>query len=154
MPLPRPIYASYLDAPPASATALATFTAEANLWVPNLWTPIPAQDMVPGRTYTLRCGGIMQSATAVARTLTPRFGGSATPATNLSLGPTSAEVLVVSVDDDRPGVLGEVSRKLGESGINITLAYLATNTRLVFAADDLCCCEGGLGLALAGTQGS
>jgi hypothetical protein len=47
------------------------------------------------------------------------------------------EVAVVAVTDDRPGVLADVSRKLGESGVNITLAYLATNTRLVFAADDL-----------------
>jgi hypothetical protein len=46
------------------------------------------------------------------------------------------EVAVVAVDD-RPGVLGELSRKLGDAGVNITLAYLATSTRLVFAADDL-----------------
>jgi len=37
---------------------------------------------------------------------------------------------------DRPGELGQVSRKLGDAGVNITLAYLATSTRLVFAADD------------------
>jgi hypothetical protein len=30
-----------------------------------------------------------------------------------------------------------VSRKLGDAGVNIRLAYLATGTRLVFAADDL-----------------
>jgi len=54
------------------------------------------------------------------------------------------EVAVVSVVDDRPGVLGELSRKLGESGINITLAYLATNTRLVFAADDLAAAKAAL----------
>ena len=46
------------------------------------------------------------------------------------------EVAVVAVED-RPGVLGELSRRLGESGVNITLAYMATSTRLVFAADDL-----------------
>jgi hypothetical protein len=46
------------------------------------------------------------------------------------------EVEVVPVDD-RPGVLGEMSRKLGDAGVNITLAYLATGTRLVFGADDL-----------------
>jgi hypothetical protein len=45
------------------------------------------------------------------------------------------EVAVVEVDD-RPGVLGEFSAKLGDAGVNITLAYLATSTRLVFAADD------------------
>jgi hypothetical protein len=45
------------------------------------------------------------------------------------------EVAVVPVED-RPGELGQVSRKLGDAGVNITLAYLATGTRLVFAADD------------------
>jgi hypothetical protein len=46
------------------------------------------------------------------------------------------EVAVVDVEDN-PGVLGEVSRKLGDAGVNISLAYLATSTRLVFGADDL-----------------
>ena len=45
------------------------------------------------------------------------------------------EVAIVPVND-RPGELGQVSRKLGDAGVNITLAYLATSTRLVFAADD------------------
>ncbi len=49
---------------------------------------------------------------------------------------TEQEVAVVPVED-RPGVLGEVSRRLGDAGVNITLAYLATGTRLVFGADDL-----------------
>jgi hypothetical protein len=53
------------------------------------------------------------------------------------------EVLVVGVQD-RPGVLGEVSHKLGQSGVNITLAYLATETRLVFAADDLAAAKAAL----------
>jgi hypothetical protein len=46
------------------------------------------------------------------------------------------EVAVVAVDD-RPGVLGEVGRRLGDAGVNINVAYLATSTRLVFGADDL-----------------
>jgi hypothetical protein len=46
------------------------------------------------------------------------------------------EVAVVEVED-RPGELGQMSRKLGDAGVNIRLAYLATSTRLVFAADDL-----------------
>ena len=46
------------------------------------------------------------------------------------------EVAVVPVDD-RPGMLGEASCKLADAGVNISLAYLATSTRLVFAADDL-----------------
>lgn len=50
---------------------------------------------------------------------------------------TEQEVAVLEVDDDRPGLLGEISRRLGEADVNITLAYLATRTRLVFASDDL-----------------
>ena len=46
------------------------------------------------------------------------------------------EVAVLDVEDD-PGVLGDVSRKLGDAGVNISLAYLATSTRLVFGADNL-----------------
>ena len=46
------------------------------------------------------------------------------------------EVAVVDVQDN-PGVLGEVTRRLGDAGVNITLAYLATRTRLVLAVDDL-----------------
>ena len=46
------------------------------------------------------------------------------------------EVAVVALED-QPGALGDVTRRLGDSGINLTLAYLATNTRLVFAADNL-----------------
>jgi hypothetical protein len=46
------------------------------------------------------------------------------------------EVLVLEIAD-RPGALGLVARKLGEARVNLTTAYLATNTRLVFAADNL-----------------
>ena len=46
------------------------------------------------------------------------------------------EVLVVALQD-RPGALGAVSRRLGDAGVNISLAYLATHTRLVLAADSL-----------------
>lgn len=46
------------------------------------------------------------------------------------------EVAVVPVED-RPGVLGEITSKLGDAGVNISLTYLATGPRLVFAADNL-----------------
>ena len=53
------------------------------------------------------------------------------------------EVAVMPVDD-RPGALGDASRRLGDAGVNVTLAYLATDTRLVFAADDLARAQGAL----------
>jgi hypothetical protein len=46
------------------------------------------------------------------------------------------EVIVLHIED-RPGALGEIARKLGDANVNITTAYLATNTRLVLAADNL-----------------
>ncbi|HZQ33671.1 MAG TPA: amino acid-binding protein [Mycobacterium sp.] len=46
------------------------------------------------------------------------------------------EVIVLEIQD-RPGALAEVARKLGNTNVNLTIAYLATNTRLVLAADNL-----------------
>src|SRR5262245_34631405 len=46
------------------------------------------------------------------------------------------EVIVLDMED-RPGALGEVAHKLAKAKVNLTTAYLATNTRLVLAADNL-----------------
>ncbi len=46
------------------------------------------------------------------------------------------DVLILDVED-KPGTLGEVAGKLGDAGVNLNLAYLATETRLVLGADDL-----------------
>ena len=42
------------------------------------------------------------------------------------------EVIVLDVED-RPGALGEVAHRLGRAKVNLTTAYLATNTRLVLS---------------------
>ena len=46
------------------------------------------------------------------------------------------EVVVLPVED-RPGVLGNVARRLATAGVNLQLAYMATSARLVVGADDL-----------------
>jgi hypothetical protein len=53
------------------------------------------------------------------------------------------EVIVLDVED-RPGALGEVARKLGDANVNLTTAYLATNTRLVLGADNLAAAKSAL----------
>jgi hypothetical protein len=53
------------------------------------------------------------------------------------------EVIILEMED-RPGSLGEVARKLGKADVNLTTAYLATNTRLVLAADDLAAAKSAL----------
>ncbi|MFQ5819769.1 MAG: ACT domain-containing protein [Candidatus Heimdallarchaeota archaeon] len=45
-------------------------------------------------------------------------------------------VLVLEIED-RPGEFGKITRRIADAGVNIDLAYLATNTRLVIGADDL-----------------
>jgi hypothetical protein len=39
--------------------------------------------------------------------------------------------------EDRPGMLGEVMRKMANAGVNVDLIYKATQTKLVIGADDL-----------------
>lgn len=48
----------------------------------------------------------------------------------------ATEVVVLEVAD-RPGALGEVTRRIAEAGINLTLFYLATATRVVLGAEDV-----------------
>ena len=46
------------------------------------------------------------------------------------------EALVVDLED-RPGALGEATRRIAEAGVNLTAFYVATATRVVLCADDL-----------------
>ena len=46
------------------------------------------------------------------------------------------EVLVLEVDD-RPGVFGDIARKISDAGVNIDFGYLATRTRLVLGTADV-----------------
>jgi hypothetical protein len=47
------------------------------------------------------------------------------------------EVAVVEVEDDRPGVLADLTRAIARAGVNIDLVYVATRNRVVFGATDL-----------------
>jgi hypothetical protein len=50
------------------------------------------------------------------------------------------EVLVERVED-RPGMLGKVTRRLADAGINLTTVYLATDTRLVLGCENAAALE-------------
>jgi hypothetical protein len=47
------------------------------------------------------------------------------------------EVVVVEVDDDRPGVLADLTREVADAGINLDLVYVATHNRVVLGSPDL-----------------
>lgn len=46
------------------------------------------------------------------------------------------DVLVLDIED-RPGALGEILSRIADTGVNLDLLYLATNTRLVLGGEDL-----------------
>jgi hypothetical protein len=46
------------------------------------------------------------------------------------------EVIVERIED-RPGMLGKVTRQLADAGINLTTVYLATDTRLVLGSENI-----------------
>jgi hypothetical protein len=72
---------------------------------------------------------------AAARTALERYG--------IEIG-AEREVVMIPVDD-RPGVMGALTRKVADEGINLELVYLGTGTRAVLGADDI----GGLQKILA-----
>ena len=47
------------------------------------------------------------------------------------------EVIVFETIADHPGALGEIARRIADAGVNLDLAYLATNTRVVLGPDEL-----------------
>ena len=50
------------------------------------------------------------------------------------------EVIVERIDN-HPGMLGQVTRRLADAGINLTTVYLATDTRLVLGSESLSALE-------------
>lgn len=46
------------------------------------------------------------------------------------------EVVVADIED-RPGALGELTRRVADQGINVDLVYLATGTRVVLGGEDV-----------------
>src|SRR4051795_6799883 len=57
------------------------------------------------------------------------------------------EVVVVDVEEDRPGVLADLTRRIARAGVNIDLVYVATRNRVVFGAADLSALRAALGAA-------
>jgi len=51
-------------------------------------------------------------------------------------GETDVIVEEIPGDVDQPGILGAVARKVADAGVNVSLVYLATNTRSVVATSD------------------
>ena len=62
-----------------------------------------------------------------------------------------SEVLVERIEN-RPGVLGEYTRRIADQDINLTTVYMATDTRLVLGAADVMQLEKAWQKAMAGAR--
>lgn len=101
---------TFMDIPGASPLladilTYSTVTTEAMLWPVASTTPINAFDARPGKMWKLTAGGIITlPANTGTITLTPRFGQSATVATNVSMGASGA-LLSPGATTNRPWFL-------------------------------------------------
>jgi len=87
-------------AAPSSFTAVNTTNVETNLWVPAIWSPIPGNDMQAGKVYKHDSGGILSTSSAAPTSLwTPRVGQSATPASNVTMGASTAVTMTASLSN-------------------------------------------------------
>lgn len=86
-------------APLVSGAAITGGTVEVNLWTPAQYSPIPQNYAQPGMQWELVAGGVMTTAaTPGTLIVTPRFGTSATPASNTTAGASfSAQTLAASL---------------------------------------------------------
>lgn len=50
---------------------------------------------------------------------------------------TGEQDVLVTTLEDKPGAMGAALRKIANAGVNVTLVYLATRTRVVIGASDL-----------------
>lgn len=87
-------------AAPSSFTAVGATNVETNLWVPAIWSPIPGNDMQAGKVYMHHCGGIFSTSSAAPTSVwTPRVGQSATPASNITMGASTASTMIASLSN-------------------------------------------------------
>lgn len=83
----------------------STVTTEGMLWPVALFTPINAWDARPGKLYKLTAGGIITlPASTGSVTLTPRWGQSATVASNVTMGASGA-LFSPGATTNRPWIL-------------------------------------------------
>lgn len=111
------------SANPASFTAVTASATETNLWVPAIWTPIPANSMRAGKVYRVAFGGVFTTtATQGVNTFTPRVGQSGTPATNVTLGASNVTAPAASLTTQAwYGEFTMVVRSLGLAAAGATV---------------------------------
>jgi hypothetical protein len=85
--------------------------------------------------------GVEKDGSVIFHLLTTNKGATTRAITKVGYQLTREMEVIVEHIEDRPGMLGKVTRHLAEAGINLTTVYLATDTRLVLGCDNLSALE-------------
>jgi hypothetical protein len=95
----RQYFADVIQEPPTlnPLASAVVATVETQLWLPATFTPIASADIRAGKIYQCKAGGIYSTAATGALTITPRWGASATVATNITMGASGAQTVPASV---------------------------------------------------------
>src|SRR4051794_21589205 len=93
----RQYFQDVLVDPPLADLTAVTATTETGLWLPALYTPIPAfgqNGPSPGKVYKVTAGGIWSTGASGTLTITPRYG---LTTAGVSLGISVAQTVPVSI---------------------------------------------------------
>jgi hypothetical protein len=84
---------------------------------------------------------VEQNGSAIFHLLTTDKAATTRAITKVGYKVTRETEVIVEHIEDRPGMLGKVTRRLADAGINLTTMYLATDTRLVLGCENLSALE-------------
>jgi len=80
---------------------------------------------------------VEQNGSAIFHLLTTDKAATTRAITKVGYKVTRETEVIVEHIENRPGTLGNVTRRLADAGINLTTVYLATDTRLVLGCENI-----------------
>ena len=84
---------------------------------------------------------VEQKGSVVFHLLTTDRSATSVAITKVGYKVTRETEVIVEHIENRPGVLGKVTRRLADAGINLSTMYLATDTRLVLGCESMSALE-------------
>jgi hypothetical protein len=80
---------------------------------------------------------VEQNGNAIVHLLTTDKPATARAIEKVGYKVTRETDVIVERIEDRPGMLGKVTRHLADAGVNLTTVYMATDTRLVLGSENI-----------------
>jgi hypothetical protein len=84
---------------------------------------------------------VEQNGSVIFHLLTTDKAATSRAITKVGYKVTRESEVIVERIDNQPGMLGKVTRRLADAGINLTTVYLAADTRLVLGCENLSALE-------------